>query len=54
MRVLALAGFGLNPTGVYLWKLLDGEHPIDALLEELRGHADGVPEDAREHIRVVC
>ena len=31
------AGFGLNPTGVYLWKLLDGEHAIDALLEELRG-----------------
>ena len=22
-------GFGLNPTGVYLWKLLDGEHTVD-------------------------
>ena len=50
MRGPGFAGFGLNPTGVYLWKLLDGEHAIDALLEELRGHADGVPEEAREHI----
>ena len=22
-------GFGLNPTGVYVWKVLDGEHSID-------------------------
>ena len=26
-------GFGLNPMGVYLWKLLDGNHSIDALVE---------------------
>jgi SynChlorMet cassette protein ScmD len=45
-------GFGLSPTGVYLWKLLDGEHSSDDLLEELRDHADAVPEDAREHIGV--
>ena len=49
---LGFAGFGLNPTGVFVWKLLDGEHPIDDLLEELRDHAKDVPEDAREHIRV--
>ncbi len=41
---------GSNPTGVFVWKLLDGEHTIDALIEKLRGHADHVPADARAHI----
>jgi SynChlorMet cassette protein ScmD len=41
---------GLNPTGVYLWKLLDGEHSIDALLEEIRDCTEGVPEEARDHV----
>ncbi len=33
-------GFGLNPTGVYLWKLLDGGHPTDALPKKIRTYAD--------------
>ena len=43
-------GFGLSPTGAYVWKLLDGEHTIDALLDEIRQHADNVPEDTSDHI----
>jgi SynChlorMet cassette protein ScmD len=43
-------GFGPNPTGVYLWKLLDGEHSIDDMLEALRRDADGVPLEAGEHL----
>ena len=43
-------GFGLNPTAVYLWKLLNGEHALDALIEKLHGHADNPPEDLRDHI----
>ena len=44
-------GFGLSPTGVYLfWKLLDGEHSIEALSEEIRGHAEDVPVEAGDHI----
>ena len=43
-------GFGLSPTGVYLWKLLDGKHSVDALLEEVCAHGDNVPEEAEEHI----
>ncbi len=43
-------GFGLNPTGVYLWKLLDGKHDLNALLKETRENADNVPEDAGDHI----
>ncbi len=30
-------GFGLNPTGVLVWKLLDGEHTVEALIEKLHG-----------------
>ena len=43
-------GFGLNPTAVYLWKLLDGEHSIDDLLRELGSYAHDVPREAREHL----
>ena len=43
-------GFGLNPTGVCVWKLLDGEHTIDDLLKEIRFYADKVPEEALEHV----
>ena len=44
------SGFGLNPTGVYLWKLLDGEHTIDALAEEISHLPEDTPEDVRDHI----
>ena len=44
-------GFGLSPTGVYLWKLLDGRHALDALLEYIRSHVDNVPQDASDHIK---
>ena len=44
-------GFGLSPTGVYVWKLLDGEHSIDDLLAEVSSHANDVPEEAIEHVR---
>ena len=43
-------GFGLNPTGVYLWKILDGEHSIDGILKALRRDAEVVPPDAGDHI----
>ncbi|MGD0237897.1 MAG: SynChlorMet cassette protein ScmD [Syntrophorhabdales bacterium] len=45
-------GFGLNPTGLFIWKLLDGRHTIDALLEKMRAHAEDVPEGAKDRIRV--
>ena len=43
-------GFGLSPTGVHLWKLLDGEHDLDAILEEIRHGTEGVPEEAGDHV----
>ena len=42
--------FGLNPTAVYLWRLLDGRHSIDDMVETLRRDAEGVPEDAGDHV----
>lgn len=44
-------GFGLNPTGVSLWTLLDGEHTFDALLQNIRHDTDNVPEEAGDDIR---
>ena len=38
--------FGLSPTGVYLWKLLDGEGSIDDMVTALRLDATDVPEEA--------
>jgi len=43
--------FGLNPTGVYLWKLLDGEHSLNDLLQSLRRNAEDLPEEAAVHIQ---
>jgi SynChlorMet cassette protein ScmD len=43
--------FGLSPTGVYVWKLLDGGHTLDALLQKIREHAEDVPGEASDHIR---
>jgi SynChlorMet cassette protein ScmD len=45
-------GFGLNPTGVYLWKLLDGKHTMNDLFENIRGLAENVPEEAIDDIAV--
>lgn len=43
--------FGLNPTGVYLWKLLDGKHSLDEMLHSLQRDAEDVPAEAGEHIQ---
>ncbi len=43
--------FGLNPTGVFIWKHLDGRHGADDIAVKLREEADEVPDDAPEHIR---
>ena len=43
-------GFGLSPTGVYLWKLLDGKHPIHEMLKVLRRDFEEVPRDAGAQI----
>ena len=44
--------FGLNPTGVFIFKILDGEHTEAEILDALKGEADGVPPEAVEHLRM--
>jgi SynChlorMet cassette protein ScmD len=42
--------YGMNPTGVFLWKHLDGNHTLEDLLAELCKDCEAVPEDARADI----
>jgi len=44
-------GFGLNPTGIFVRKLFDGERVLDGLLQETRHGIDNVPEEATAHVR---
>jgi hypothetical protein len=42
--------YGLNETGVAIWKLLDGTRTKGEMLDELRSTMDGVPEDLAEQL----
>ena len=42
--------FGLNPVGVFIWKLLDGNHSPADIIKGLREVAEGVPGEADEHL----
>jgi SynChlorMet cassette protein ScmD len=43
--------FGLNPTGVFVWKRLDGHHEVGGILTELRKEYEEVPEEAGEDLQ---
>jgi SynChlorMet cassette protein ScmD len=43
--------FGLNPTGVFVWKLLDGDHSLDDISTKLRESAEAVPEEVKDHLQ---
>ena len=42
--------FGLNPTGVYVWKLFDGKHSIGEVVKALHRDGEDVPQEAGEHL----
>jgi len=42
--------YGLNPVGVFVWKLLDGLHTEEDIFRELKTHCDDVPGDANLHV----
>lgn len=42
---------GINPVGVAIWKLLDGEHAIPEITGEIREGFAEVPETAPEDVR---
>jgi len=43
-------GMGINPTGVFIWKLLDGLHTTIDILEKLQAECDNVSEEAENDI----
>ena len=42
---------GLNPTGVFVWKLLDGSHKVDDILRNLQNNCQAVPDEAGNQLR---
>ncbi|MCM1567442.1 MAG: SynChlorMet cassette protein ScmD [Dehalobacter sp.] len=42
--------FGINPVGVFVWKLLDGKHSIEDIINELRKNCNDLPEQARGEV----
>jgi SynChlorMet cassette protein ScmD len=42
--------FGLNPTGVFIWKCLDGKHTIQDIIKETKENCDNVPDDVNSHV----
>ncbi len=42
---------GLNPVGVFIWKLLDGSHTMEDILRKLRESCENVPEEIEDHLK---
>ena len=42
--------FGLNPVGVFIWKLLDGKHSIPDILARMQESVEDVPPEAQEDL----
>jgi SynChlorMet cassette protein ScmD len=42
--------FGLNPVGVFVWRLLNGVHKKEDVLKKVRDSFRDVPEEAEEHL----
>jgi len=45
------SAFGINPIGVMVWKLLDGCHTLEEIVQIIREAAEEVPPDVAEHIQ---
>jgi SynChlorMet cassette protein ScmD len=44
------AAVGINPIGVAVWKLMDGERMMDEIVAEIGEQYEGVPESAPEEL----
>jgi SynChlorMet cassette protein ScmD len=45
--------FGLNPTSVFIWKLLDGKNSAAEIAKKLSAKFNNVPAEASEHVNKV-
>jgi SynChlorMet cassette protein ScmD len=41
---------GLNPIGVFVWKLLDGKHTINDIIEEVKSSCEEVSLDVNKDV----
>jgi SynChlorMet cassette protein ScmD len=42
-------GYALNPTGVLVWKQLDGKHTLEDIVKVVRESCEDVPKDVGQH-----
>lgn len=42
--------FGLNPTGVLIWKYLDGNHSLEEIQREILDLMEDVPDNLRDDL----
>ncbi len=47
--------YGMSPTSVLVWKLLDGNHTAKDIEDKVRAYCSDVPDEANEHIEAfIC
>lgn len=40
----------INPIGVFVWKLLDGNHNLEDIVKEVGDSYNNVPQDVEQHV----
>ena len=43
-------GFGINPTGAFIWKLIDGKNTAESIWRKMSEKIEALPPDARGHL----
>lgn len=43
--------YGLNPVGVFLWKLIDGTNSVDDMLSKVMENYEHVPDASKDHVQ---
>lgn len=43
--------FGLDPVGVFIWRLLNGSHTIDDIVSHIKEEFSAVPSDVEKQVR---
>lgn len=42
--------YGVNPSGVLIWEMIDGQRTLPQIAEEFRARVDGAPADLEQQI----
>ena len=41
---------GINPVGIVAWKLMDGQHDLNGIVEEVKNSFSDVPDAVSDHV----